>query len=202
MIKFKLMKQEDNQQLVSARELWIQLEVRRDFTNWIKGRIEKYRFVENVDYFSIWNDAKTGVVVDYNGKQQSMVKLGYNKDYMITLDMAKELAMIENNEKGRAVRKYFIQCEKKLRNSEIKQVIILKNKVQELETTVKDYKQKELKRIGTINASDVRWSTCQTVEMLQQKLDEDMKLLQKVFERFSYNKAEMSLYIKQLKNFV
>ena len=35
-------------------------------------------------------------------------------DYYITLDMAKQLAMIENNEKGMQVRKYFIECEKQL----------------------------------------------------------------------------------------
>ncbi|XGU46894.1 antA/AntB antirepressor family protein [Fusobacterium necrophorum subsp. funduliforme] len=191
MIKFKLMKQDNNEQLVDARELWIQLDVKRDFTTWIKGRIERYRFVENVDFMHSLNFPQNGG------------KLGRPlENYILTLDMAKELAMIENNERGRAVRKYFIQCEKKLRDLEIKQMAILKNKVQELETTVKDYKQKELKRIGTINAADVRWSTCQTVEMLHQKLDEDIKLLQKVFERFSYNKAEMSLYIKQLKNYV
>lgn len=185
------MKQDNNEQLVDARELWIQLDVKRDFTTWIKGRIERYRFVENVDFMHSLNFPQNGG------------KLGRPlENYILTLDMAKELAMIENNERGRAVRKYFIQCEKRLRDLEIKQMAILKNKVQELETTVKDYKQKELKRIGTINAADVRWSTCQTVEMLHQKLDEDIKLLQKVFERFSYNKAEMSLYIKQLKNYV
>ena len=35
-------------------------------------------------------------------------------EYHITLDMAKELSMVERNEKGKQARKYFIECEKKL----------------------------------------------------------------------------------------
>lgn len=41
------------------------------------------------------------------------------KEYYITLDMAKELSMVENNEKGKEARKYFIECEKKLKNQYI-----------------------------------------------------------------------------------
>ncbi len=98
--------------LVSARGLHQFLEVGRDFTTWIKGRISKYDFGENTDFSIVWNDTKTGDVVDYNGNSNSMVKLGYECDYAITIDMAKELSMVENNEKGRQARKYFIQVEK------------------------------------------------------------------------------------------
>ncbi|EAM0325957.1 phage antirepressor Ant, partial [Campylobacter coli] len=44
------------------------------------------------------------------------------KEYYITLDMAKELCMVENNEKGRQARRYFIECEKRLKNLEAKQM--------------------------------------------------------------------------------
>lgn len=98
--------------LVSARNLHEFLEVGRDFTTWIKGRISKYDFGENTDFSIVWNDTKTGDVVDYNGNSNSMVKLGYVCDYAITIDMAKELSMVENNAKGKQARKYFIQVEK------------------------------------------------------------------------------------------
>lgn len=101
------------QQLVSARELHKGLEVGRDFTTWIKGRILKYGFEENVDFTII-------AIAHQNGGANN--RGGNNKvDYILTLDMAKELSMVENNELGRKFRKYFIECEKKL-----KEVVTLK----------------------------------------------------------------------------
>ena len=101
----------DGKQLVSARELHEYLGVRRDFTTWIKGRIAEYDFRENVDFTVIWNDTKTGDVVEYNGNSNSMVKLGYQCDYAITIEMAKELCMVEKNDKGKMARRYFIKME-------------------------------------------------------------------------------------------
>ncbi|ADO83727.1 antA/AntB antirepressor family protein [Ilyobacter polytropus] len=107
----KVKKDKYGNSLVSARELHEFLEVKRVFTSWIKERIEKYKFEENLDFTTLWNDTKSGVVVKFNGNKHSMVQKGYKLDYIITLNMAKELSMIENNEKGRQARKYFIQCE-------------------------------------------------------------------------------------------
>ncbi|MEC8055579.1 MAG: antA/AntB antirepressor family protein [Pseudomonadota bacterium] len=84
---------------VDARTLHSFLEVGRDFANWIKQRISKYKFQENSDYALTL--AKTGV-------RSNVVQ----KDYSLSLDMAKELCMVENNEKGREARRYFIHCEK------------------------------------------------------------------------------------------
>jgi len=81
---------------VNARDLYSHLKVKTDFSHWIKRAIKKYDFVENEDYLTI--DKKDG--------RQIL------KDYIITLDMAKELAMTENNAKGKETRKYFIKCEK------------------------------------------------------------------------------------------
>lgn len=62
---------------------------------------------------------RNGVVIKYTGNVNSMNQKGYTKDYIITLDMAKELSMVENNVKGRQARKYFIACEKKLRQQPV-----------------------------------------------------------------------------------
>lgn len=92
------------ERLVDARELHLFLRVGRDFTNWIKDRIEKYGFVECEDFSPIL--AKT----DF-GRPRT--------DYLLQLDMAKELCMVENNEMGSRARKYFIEVEKRFRGSAI-----------------------------------------------------------------------------------
>jgi len=102
----------EKKRFVNARELHKWLGVGKFFANWIKDRIEKYDFVENLDYFvSIANSGnglkthKTGKIIDSKtGKVLS-------KEYILSVDMAKELAMVENSEIGKRVRKYFIRVE-------------------------------------------------------------------------------------------
>ena len=88
---------------VDARKLHQNLGVGRDFSNWIKGRIEFSEFVEGKDFevFAEIGDNPQG------GRP--------NKEYCLTMDMAKELAMLERNEQGKRIRRYFIACEKRLR---------------------------------------------------------------------------------------
>ena len=74
---------------VSARELHTFVESKRQFADWIKNRIEKYGFVENVDYVTFSQNCEKGRP---------------SQEYFITLDMAKQLAMVENNEKGMQAR--------------------------------------------------------------------------------------------------
>ena len=89
--------------LCNARDLHKALQVGRKFATWITERIKEYVFVENQDYILISQNGeiKTG----RGGDRRS-------KEYHLTLDMAKELAMVEKTEVGRQVRKYFIQCER------------------------------------------------------------------------------------------
>ena len=94
------------QQTVNARELHAFLEVGRDFSNWVKGRISKYGFEENVDYV-IFESLSSPDSANVKARPQKLL------DYYISIDMAKEVAMIENNEKGRDVRQYFIECSNK-----------------------------------------------------------------------------------------
>lgn len=87
------------QPVVNARELHRFLKVRRDFTTWIKGRIQKYGFVQDQDFV---------LTLTKTGERQNVVQT----DYFLAIDMAKELSMVENNAQGRQVRRYFIECER------------------------------------------------------------------------------------------
>ena len=93
----------EGMQAVSARELHGFLGSRKDFSNWMKDRIRKYGLVENQDYvvFAKMGENPSG------GRPQT--------EYVLTIDCAKELAMVEGNEKGRQARRYFIERDKELR---------------------------------------------------------------------------------------
>jgi len=93
--------------IVSAKALHKTLGVGRDFTNWIKGRIAQYEFTLGDDY-TLVESLSTPKRASAKSRQQ------LEHDYLITTNMAKELAMVERTEQGRAVRKYFIQCEEAL----------------------------------------------------------------------------------------
>lgn len=106
-------------QFCNARDLHSTLQVGRDFSNWIKGRIDEYGFIEGFDFLVIDspNPASQKAGFSPNPAKTTKRQKGGRPtiDYHLTLDMAKELAMIENNDVGRAVRRYFIQAEKTLR---------------------------------------------------------------------------------------
>lgn len=88
---------------VDARTLHSALEVKRDFSNWIKARIAKYDFVEGEDY------EKSSMITD-----SPVLASQPRIEYRLTVNMGKELAMVENNERGKLVRRYFIECERRL----------------------------------------------------------------------------------------
>ena len=89
---------------VNARDLWKFLESKQEFANWIKDRIRKYGFLGGVDF-----------TVDKIINGENKGRFAAN-EYFVSLDMAKELAMVENNEQGRKIRRYFIEVEKEFRN--------------------------------------------------------------------------------------
>ncbi|MFA5252485.1 MAG: antA/AntB antirepressor family protein, partial [Phycisphaerae bacterium] len=86
--------------LVNMRELHAWLGVGRDFSNWIKDRIEKYGFAENQDFILFANSGENS-----EGRPRL--------DYIFKLEPAKEIAMVENNEKGKEIRRYFIKIEER-----------------------------------------------------------------------------------------
>ena len=98
--------EQNGKRAVSARELHLFLESKQEFANWIKNRIDKYGFIENQDYEVFDNFIKNP-----NGGRPLI-------EYALTIGTAKEIAMVEGNEKGKTARQYFIECEKQLRAKE------------------------------------------------------------------------------------
>lgn len=84
-------------QTCNARELHKFLEVKSHFRDWIKNRIEDFRFVEDQDFTTVAKFLAGG---------------GKAKEYFLTLSMAKELCMVERTPKGKEARLYFIECER------------------------------------------------------------------------------------------
>lgn len=93
-------------QLVEAKLLHEKLKNTGRYYDWINYRIKEFGFEENVDYFLL---KKVQHQKTHGGDRRST-------DYHLTLDMAKELCMLEKSEIGRFWRKYFINEEKKVRS--------------------------------------------------------------------------------------
>lgn len=89
---------------VNARELHAVLESKTDFSTWIKRRLEETDAVENTDYIIV--PQKWGTMTEH-GKKASI-----KNEYILSTDIAKEIAMLERNEVGKKVRRYFIEFEK------------------------------------------------------------------------------------------
>ena len=96
----KVQTNENDEQVVSARDLHEFLEVGTRYNDWINKRVKEYGFIENIDFVAI-----TQKKVTAQGNASEYI------DHLLKINMAKELAMIENNEKGKVIRKYFIKCE-------------------------------------------------------------------------------------------
>jgi phage anti-repressor protein len=105
--------------IVSAKALHKTLGVGRDFSTWFNERMQEYGFVRGTDYFT--DDDQNAVWLineQYSPVSGKNKKRGRpEKDYYPTLTTAKELAIVERNEQGRAIRRYFIQCEEELHRS-------------------------------------------------------------------------------------
>lgn len=98
---------EDNgQQVVSARELYKFLGATERFSNWIERQFQ-YGFEENTDYIGC--------------KEFNTLANQELEDYALTLDAAKEISMLQKNEKGKEARQYFIACEKQLKKPQLPQ---------------------------------------------------------------------------------
>lgn len=128
-------KNEEGEKLVNARELHEWLGNKGNFTTWVDDRIKQYKFIEGVDYTSFFENQKKPL----GGRP--------NKEYTITLDMAKELSIVERTYKGKQARKYFIQVEKDYKEVIIKQLAPMEQ-IKLQNQTLEEHEQK----LNTIDA--------------------------------------------------
>jgi len=98
MIELIKITEQNGQKVVSARDLHNYLEVDTPLSMWMPRMIE-YGFDEGKDFITF--------LLESTGGRPST-------DYALTLDMAKEISMLQRSEKGKTARQYFIACEKKL----------------------------------------------------------------------------------------
>ncbi|RMC49163.1 phage antirepressor Ant [Lactobacillus sp. ESL0228] len=96
----------DDQQLVSARDLYKALEIKKRFSAWVEQNFRD--FEEHIDFTSV----PAGTVVN-NGAKREL------QDYALTIDMAKQLCLLSRTEKGKQYRKYLISVEKKYRENQL-----------------------------------------------------------------------------------
>lgn len=101
----------------NARDLHAFLEVKTEFRHWINRRIEDFGFVENVDYVKIIDKSSRSNLTGGQGQI----------NYFVSLNMAKELAMVERNAKGKEARLYFIECERVAKEATAKLAALLPN---------------------------------------------------------------------------
>jgi len=96
----KVTKNEQGSNVVSARELYGFLQATERFSNWFERQLQ-YGFIEGIDYVGC---------EEFNTlANQTLI------NFALTLDCAKEIAMVQRTEKGKEARQYFIQCEKQLK---------------------------------------------------------------------------------------
>ena len=138
----------EGRQLVSGRELHEFLEIRTKYKDWFRRMVE-YGFEEEIDFIKVAQKRATN-----NLKNPVTTVI----DHAISIDMAKEISMIQRTEKGKIARQYFINCEKKLK--EVKKL----SPMELMELQFKALKEQEEKIVQVENKVD--------------KLEEDMPLFQ------------------------
>lgn len=118
----------NGEKVVYGTELYGVLEKKSKFADWAKNRLKDCDAVENEDFETFSKNLENG---------------GRTKEYIIKLDTAKEMAMLERNEKGKQVRRYFIQIEKKYKENsladlspELRAIIVVDKRITKVEKKV------------------------------------------------------------------
>lgn len=131
---FNIQEKENGEIAISGRELHAALEVKTEYKKWF-SRMTEYGFVEEIDYLRV--------------TQKCLTPGGYQNltDHALTLDTAKEIAMIQRSEPGKRARQYFIQIEKAWNSPEMimqRALKIANSTIYQLETQIEKDKPKVL----------------------------------------------------------
>ena len=118
----------DGQQLASGRELHKFLEIGTEYMKWF-SRMTNYGFIENVDFI---------VIVKNDEDDTAFGGIRKSTDHLMTLNMAKEISMLQRNEKGKQARIYFIKCEEAWNSPEM--ILARANQIQS--HMIEDYTKK------------------------------------------------------------
>lgn len=151
--------EQNGKRAVSARELHAFLESKQEFANWIKSRIEKYGLVENQDY-----EVFDSFIKNPSGGRPLI-------EYALTVDAAKELSMVEGNERGKQARHYFIECEKSLQTggfqvpSSFKEALLLAAKQQEQIEQLEAMRKQDAPKVLFAKAVETSQRSCLVSEL-------------------------------------
>ena len=131
----------EGQQLASGRDLHTFLELKTPYTQWIERMLE-YGFIENTDY----------ILVSQKSESSNITGVKVIQDHLMTIAMAKEISMLQRNEKGKLARQYFIKCEEAWNSPEMilaranqiqaKMIEDSTKKIQLLETKIEEMQPK------------------------------------------------------------
>ncbi|WP_375652169.1 antA/AntB antirepressor family protein [Bartonella sp. LB28NMGDW] len=166
----------ENVQTVNARDLHTFLESKQDFSTWIKKRIMTYAFLDGRDFIRFHKkmEANNAIAVEY----------------YLTLDMAKELAMVERNKKGKQAREYFIECERRAKqvltpqiDYSSPQVMLgvlthLKNENERKDIIIEDLKPKAM-ALESLQRSDGLFGLTEAAKVLEMQPKQFILFLQK-----------------------
>ena len=159
----KLTKNSQGIETVNVRELHEFLEVKSKFADWFKNRVSEFGFIENSDFVSVSKILESG---------------GRSIEYHISIDMAKELSMLERNDKGKQARLYFIECERIAKAKQVPQSFaealqLAANQAKQLEAQAAkvNYFDKVCDTPGLVNATQVGQKFKMSAVTLNKNLD-------------------------------
>lgn len=160
---FNLKENQDGTVAVSGRELHKGLEIETPYKQWL-NRMVAYGFEENTDYILVTQKSLT------NNPRNPYTN---QTDHIMTLDMAKEIAMIQRSEIGKKIRKYFIEVEKSYKQlvEQTKDSYMIDDPVERAKRWIEEAEQR--KQLETDNAVKE-----QIIGELQPKADYVDKILE------------------------